>query len=190
MSEVPIKDSSRRGFLRMVTVAIGAAASPATVAAGWAHAAESQSRYRCLSREEGAFTEAMVNVLCPADQLTPDGVTCGLATSIDRALAGENGPAVRHFKAGVAAANMACQERFGMRFDELVQRVPSGASDAAGFLHDIAAGRVSAPGLALDLWLNERVNPLLVKASFAEPIYDRHCNRVFWKIFAQAGASA
>jgi gluconate 2-dehydrogenase gamma chain len=198
MSEFTLTEASRRSFLRTVTAALGVRsaislfqgsglsllAPEATSAAALPRStAGAAPGYRCLNRDEAAFTEALVNVLCPADHLTPDGVTCGLASSIDRLLADEGIAVAQHFKAGVAAANTACQQRFGVRFDHLV------ASDADAFLHDIGAGRAGAADLPLDSWLNERVNQLLVQASFAEPIYDRYCNRVFWKIFGQAGGT-
>src|SRR6218665_3266829 len=44
--------------------------------------------YQCFSADEAAFTETMVNVMCPADQFTPNGVDCGLAIFIDRQLSG------------------------------------------------------------------------------------------------------
>ena len=44
--------------------------------------------YQSLSPDEAAFVEALVNVMCSADELTPNGVDCGLATFIDRQLAG------------------------------------------------------------------------------------------------------
>jgi choline dehydrogenase-like flavoprotein len=44
--------------------------------------------YQSLSPDEPAFAEALVNIMCPADHLTPDGVECGLAIFIDRQLAG------------------------------------------------------------------------------------------------------
>ena len=47
--------------------------------------------YESLGPTEAAFVEAMVNVMCPADSLTPNGVDCGLATFIDRQLAGAFG---------------------------------------------------------------------------------------------------
>jgi gluconate 2-dehydrogenase gamma chain len=75
---------------------------------------------------------------CPADNLTPNRVDCGLATFIDRQLAGDFGrddrlypgpvparqaaarlPASAHaeqfFKAGVGATQAACGRRFGTR---------------------------------------------------------------------------
>src|SRR5690348_9612044 len=42
--------------------------------------------YASLSPDEATFVEAVVNVMCPADGLTPSGVDCGLATYIDRQL--------------------------------------------------------------------------------------------------------
>jgi hypothetical protein len=37
-----------------------------------------------LSPDEAAFFEALVNIMRPADELTPNGVDCGSATFIDR----------------------------------------------------------------------------------------------------------
>src|SRR5215472_16130316 len=118
--------------------------------------------YESLSPDEAAFVEAMVNVMCPADSLTPNGVDCGLAVFIDRQLAGGFGKGERlymhgpwkkgkpqhgyqlpltpeqFFKAGVAAANDAAQKKFGRGFSNLE---PAGAD---AFLHDLADGKVTA----------------------------------------------
>lgn len=198
MSEITIAEASRRTFLGGVAAAIGVRSAisllerlglfltPAAVSAAALprSTADAAPGYRCLTRDEAAFTEALVNALCPADHLTPDGVTCGLASSIDRLLADEGIAAAQHFKAGVAVADNACRGRFGVRLHRLT------ASDADGFARDIAAGRVAGAGVPLDSWLDERVKPLLVQASFAEPIYDRYCNRVFWKMFGHAGRTS
>ena len=136
---------------------------------------------RSLSVEEAAFTGAMVNALCPADALTPDGVTCGLADAIDALLAGAVDPAAYGqralFTEGVAAANLACWSRRGTSFD----RLP--ASDARQFLRDIAAGDVQAP-YPLAAWFTDVVDPLLKQACFSGHVYETHGARVFWKMFA------
>ena len=99
--------------------------------------------YLSFGPDEAAFVEAMVNVMCPADHLTPSGVDCGLAVYIDRQLAGGFGKGERlymrgpwrrgkpqlgyqlplkpeqFFKVGVAAAQEACTKRFGKLFDLL-----------------------------------------------------------------------
>ena len=196
MNESSIKRPTRRGFLEnavaltgviplmprlvMRNLSLFSAASTKTAAVAETPRIDRASPYRSLNRDEAAFTEAMVSVLCPADHLTPDGVTCGLVIVMDRKLTNEVGTGVRDFKAGIAAANRACQERFGVRFDQL------SAPEAGGFLRDIAADRVRAD-VSLASWLNERVNPLLMQACFAGPIYDGYCNKVFWKIFGHPG---
>src|SRR5260221_94387 len=56
--------------------------------------------YQFFSIEESAFVEAMVTTMCPADELTPDGVQCGLATFMDRHLAGGFGSGERLYMEG------------------------------------------------------------------------------------------
>jgi gluconate 2-dehydrogenase gamma chain len=207
MSESTLTRPTRRGFLGTAVALSGVAplapslwtlSSTAVEAAAPALPAAPAFRYRSLTPDEASFTEAMVNVLCPADALTPDGVTCGLAQFVDRHLAGDFGrrcaqgawehggagpragwPLTQEqfFKAGVAAANTACEKRFGVRFDRLA------ASDAARFLHEIGAGRITDADLPLSAWLNDVVDPVLVEACFAGPIYDGYNNKVFWKLF-------
>jgi gluconate 2-dehydrogenase gamma chain len=176
------------------------ASADAKTAADHAPFADPASSYRSLNAEQAAFTEAMVNVLCPADHLTPDGVTCGLAAFIDRELAGDfrareaqfasvceqdstrsrvppDGGREQLFKAGIAAANRACEQQFRTRFDRLT------APDAAGLLRDMRAGRVVDADVSLVSWLDDVVDPLLTEICFAGPIHDGYHNRVFWKVF-------
>ena len=164
--------------------------------------------YESLSQDEAAFVEDMVNVMCPADSLTPNGVDCGLATYIDRQLAGEFGKGARRymrgpwptgkpqlgyqspltpeqlFKMGVAASATACKSRFGKSFDQL------SPADADAFLADIASGKVSAPELSLASWFNDLVYPLFVQACFSDPIYSGNYNKVFWKMIGYPGLPA
>src|SRR6218665_572031 len=79
--------SSRLGL------AAGAAAALVATAANAANvpaAMPAPVGYQCFSADEAAFTETMVNVMCPADQFTPNGVDCGFAlfitTPMSRAL--------------------------------------------------------------------------------------------------------
>ena len=117
--------------------------------------------YQFFSTDEAAFVEAVVDTLCPADDLTPDGVACGLATYMDRQLAGGFGngerlymegpwqagkpeqgyqlpldPAV-FFRAGLAAAQAACRSANGRKLEEL------SPTQRAAFLTSLAEGKVS-----------------------------------------------
>ncbi len=95
--------TGRRAFLRQVaTLAGGTSLAPkvigaAALAAGGASAAPASAQpagastasapafgYESLGPDEASFVEAMVNVMCPADTLTPSGVDCGLAVFMEQ----------------------------------------------------------------------------------------------------------
>src|SRR5258706_6950209 len=180
------KSNERRGFLKRVAVVSGAlpfagglasgvavasltAAQPAAAAEGAAQV-NAVVGYNSLSPDEAAFVETLVNIMCPADEYTPNGVDCGLAIYIDRQLAGSFGKGARrylrgpwpqgkpehgyqlpltpeeYFKAGVDAAAQACQSKFGKAFDQV------SAADANNFLFEMAGGKLSDPELNLASW--------------------------------------
>src|SRR3954466_9089779 len=129
-------------------------APPGATPAGHASTPSQPSGYQTFGPAEAAFVEAMVNVMCPADALTPAGTDCGLAIFFDRQLAGGFGKAdhwylqgpwsrgkpqqgiqvpftpEEFFKAGLHAANNACVREREMTFDQLA------APDANTFLLD------------------------------------------------------
>src|SRR5215468_4169295 len=200
-TSVEMEQTSRRRFLKEIAVVAGAAplaagamsASAATdtlspsepadpANAATPSVARAEVGYESLSPDEADFVEAMVNVMCPADELTPNGVDCGLSIFIDRQLAGGYGKGEKlymrgpwrqgkpqqgyqlpltpeqFFKAGIAAADEAAREKFGKGFVAL----PAETADA--FLHDLAADRVKHARLSLASWFNELVYPLFVEA--------------------------
>jgi gluconate 2-dehydrogenase gamma chain len=164
--------------------------------------------YLSFGPDESGFVEAMVNVMCPADALTPGGVDCGLAAYIDRQLAGGFGKGARlymrgpwregkpelgyqlpltpeqFFKAGLAAADAACRKRNGKAFVELDE---NGANQ---FLHEIAGGKVTDERIHLASWFNELVYPLFEQACFADPVYGGNVGKVFWKAIGYPGLPA
>src|SRR5260221_6657407 len=214
----------RRDFLKQVGAMVGAAPlSPrvigiasvggVAVAASDAKAAESPlaapfAGYQSFGPEEATFVEALVNVMCPADELTPNGVDCGLATFIDRQLAGAFGAGQgrymrgpwkkgkpqlglqlplaprEFFNAGIVAAREACAKKYNKSFDLL------GLADANAFLADVADGRVSDPQVPLAPWFNELVYPLFAQACFADPLYGGNNDKVFWKMVGYPGLPA
>jgi len=225
MSKRDVATFARRDILKQIATAASAAPlSPsglgATAVAGTAASvaqAETTpgapysaptSGYQSLSLDEAAFVEALVNVMCPADHLTPNGVDCGLATFIDRQLAGGFGQGEhlymrgpwrqgkpqlgyqlpltpeQFFKAGVAAATAACRNRFGRNFDALP------VADAEAFLLDLSKGKVTDPRVPLGQWFNDLAYPLFVQACFADPIYGGNAGKVFWRMIGYPGLPA
>jgi gluconate 2-dehydrogenase gamma chain len=213
----------RRGFLKTLSVVAGANAlgvavskeataankQPATSAAANAVTATSgTTEYLSFGPDEAAFVEALVNVMCPADQYTANGVDCGLAIFMDRQLAGAFGKGDRLYlrgpfrqgkpqfgyqlpltpeqyaKAGIAAADEACAQRTGKRFAQL------SAAEADAFLLDLAGGKLQHPRIRLDAWFRELMYPLFQQACFADPVYGGNRNKQFWKMIGYPGLPA
>src|SRR5271155_263623 len=169
------KDSPRRTFLIRVASVAGAsslaAIAPAASAAASASATPSDAAdfppYLSLSPDEASFIEALVNLMCPADEYSPNGVDCGLATYIDRQLAGSYGKGAGRYqrgpfrtgkaqlglqlpltpeefcKTGIAGANAACIRDRSKPFAELAP------GDADDFLKALSADRVKFGGVPL-----------------------------------------
>lgn len=208
--------SSRREFLRQTALAATLAALPSALpSAGAAEPLAKESPaappvpgYLCFGPEEAAFVEAMVNLMCPADEFTPPGVDCGLAVFFDRQLAGAFGRGERlylrgpwrqglpqdgyqlplspeqYFKSGLAAADEASRAQHGRAFADLAPAV------ADGFLVALAEGRVVSGRLSLAEWFNDLVYPLFLQACFADPIYGGNKDKVFWRMIGYPGLPA
>jgi gluconate 2-dehydrogenase gamma chain len=197
------------GVARAAGVVDGATSSgPSGQAAAPASAQRATAGYTLLGPEEASFVETLVNVMCPADALTPNGTDCGLAIYIDRQLAGDFGKGGRlysqgpwitgvpqqgyqlpmkpaeFFKAGIAGARRAVQARYGMPFERL------SPVDADGFLMDVAAGKVGDIRPSLADWFSQLVYPLFQQACFADPIYGGNRDKVFWKLIGYPGLPA
>ena len=192
----------------IATVGASAAVTAAQAASPAAAAPALPAGYQSLSLDEAAFVEALVNVMCPADHLTPNGVDCGLAVYIDRQLAGGFGQGERlymhgpwkkgkpqfgyqlpltpeqFFKVGLAAANAACKKQLNKNFDALTP------ADADAFLAQLASGKVTDPRVPLGSWFNELVYPLFEQACYADPIYGGNTDKVFWRMIGYPGLPA
>jgi gluconate 2-dehydrogenase gamma chain len=222
MSDKPDQTQARRGFLKKAvaggsvipfapTWALGATATvgiAAVASEAGASTAVPMVGYVSLSQDEAAFVETLVTVMCPADEFTPNGVDCGLATYIDRQLAGDfgrgakryaRGPWIQgrpqqgyqlpltpeqYFKAGLAAANEACVAKHGKPFDQVTP------AQASAFLDDLGASKVAGATPPLGPWFNELVYPLFAQACFADPIYGGNVGKVFWKMVGYPGLPA
>jgi gluconate 2-dehydrogenase gamma chain len=209
--------ASRRAFivsaagvavLAPLPVALGAQATPQSAAAPPSNPTAQPAGYTHLGPEEATFVEALVNVMCPADSLTPNGTDCGLAIYIDRQLSGDFGKGGRlysqgpwiagkpqqgyqlplkpaeFFTAGIAEARGAAHKRFGKSFEQLTP------ADADAFLADIADGKVTDTRLSLTDWFTQLVYPLFTQACFADPVYGGNRDKVFWKMVGYPGLPA
>jgi|ERR1700761_3344 len=206
----------RRGFLLKMGLAGAATLTPVALSAQAPAIKPAAGRkpepvanaYLSLGPDEAAFIEALVNLLCPADDLSPNGVDSGLAVYIDRQLAGPFGQGDRRYllgpfktgkpelglqspltpeqfcKAGIAAVNAACVRMHGSAFDQLP------ASTAESVLKDIDAGQVTDERVPLAPWFNEIIYPLFNEGCFSDPVYGGNRDAVFWKMLGYPGLPA
>jgi gluconate 2-dehydrogenase gamma chain len=210
------KPNERRAFLLQAGL-VGAASltslsiaaeTAAPSAAATARPETPANPYLSLGPGEAAFIEALVNILCPADEFSPNGVDCGLAIYIDRQLAGPYGQGDRRYlrgpfkhgkpelglqlpltpeqfcKAGIAAVNLACIRDHGAAFDQL------SPASAEGLLKEIESGRMTDARLPLASWFNEILYPLFTEGCFADPMYGGNRGAVFWKMIGYPGLPA
>jgi len=202
----------RRDFLK--TAGLGTAAAlagsvPAGIPAAAAPAAAPEPEvWLALTPTAQAFVKAAVDSVIPADELTPSGTDCGLATFIDRQLAGGFGNGARlyrqgpfmpgkpelgyqlalspreFFRAGIAAANEWSKKTYGKEFDRLTVAQKQEALTAMETgKADFNAGFTSA--FFFDNFLQ-----LAMEGFFADPIYGGNKDKVAWKMIGFPGLPA
>jgi gluconate 2-dehydrogenase gamma chain len=160
-----------------------------------------------LTLTEHAFIVAAVDTLIPADELSPSGSECGVATFIDRQLAGAYGNGARlyrdgpfHtakpelgyqlplnprelFRAGIAATNDWSRKTYGKDFD----RLPEAARQAA--LKAMEAGKAELAGLSSRGFFNALLE-IAMEGFFADPIYGGNRDMASWKMIGYPGLPA
>jgi gluconate 2-dehydrogenase gamma chain len=146
MADDTKKPIRRRNFLMGAGTALAASLSPPSDAEAQtapAATAPDAEPLLTLTPTEHAFFVAAADTLIPADELSPSGSQCGVATFIDRQLAGAYGSGARlyrdgpfakakpelgyqlplnpreFFRAGIAAANEWSRKTYGKDFDRL-----------------------------------------------------------------------
>lgn len=222
---MPLNDQeppARRLFLRQIGGAssVAALAAPALLGglgspfasaqASTAHPRDNARSvgYLSLGPQEAACVEALVNVMCPADAVTPNGVDCGLHLYIDRQMAagwgrgdqlyrqgpwrlgkpqhGYQSPLTpeQHFKAGLAVL----RREVGQRTGKAIEQLDAGRLDA--LLQEVAAGRMDDERYALGAWFNDFFYPLFVQACFADPMYGGNRDKAFWRAVGFPGLPA
>ena len=206
----------RRGFL----VGAGAAAAalapevppaqaqtPPPAAATPAAAAPAAEAWLTLTQTEAAFIEATVDVLIPADELTPSGSDCGVAVFVDRQLAGAWGNGARlyrqgpflkakpelgyqlaltpreFFAAGIEAANAYTRKTYGKEFDRLTE------AQREETLKAMEAGKAQFVAFSSTQFFNALLQ-LAMEGFFADPIYGGNRDMASWKMIGYPGLPA
>jgi gluconate 2-dehydrogenase gamma chain len=193
-----------------VTLNALAPLTPARAQAQTAVAAvqEPAAGYTYLKPAEAAFIEAVVDHMIPKDELTGSGTEIGIATFIDRALAGSWGKGDRLYlqgpwakgtanqgyqlplapaelyRASIQASNAYCRKAHGGDFNKC------SAQDKEAFLKDLSTGKITfeggLPGRTFFTMLYDNV----MEGMFADPIYGGNKDKAGWKMIGFPGVMA
>jgi len=160
-----------------------------------------------LTATEHAFFVAAADTIIPADELSPSGSECGVATFIDRQLAGAYGSGARlyrdgpfpkgkpelgyqlpltpreFFRAGVTAANDWTRKTYGKDFDRLSE------AERAAALKTMEEGKAEFPGFTSTMFVNAFLQ-ITMEGFFADPIYGGNRNMAAWKMIGYPGLPA
>jgi gluconate 2-dehydrogenase gamma chain len=160
-----------------------------------------------LTAAEHAFIVAAVDTIIPADELSPSGSDCGVATFIDRQLASawgggakmyRNGPFVRgkpeqgyqlpltprqFFAAGIAATNDWTRKAYGKDFDRL------SASERVLALTALEDGKADLGHLSARQFFNALLT-ITMEGFFSDPIYGGNRGMASWKMLGFPGLPA
>jgi gluconate 2-dehydrogenase gamma chain len=203
----------RRDFLKgaMIGTAAFAAGNPAPAAAQVpasvpSATADAESPLT-LTATEQAFIVAAVDTLIPADELSPSGSACGVATFIDRQLAGAYGTGARlyrqgpfpkakpelgyqlalnpreFFRAGIESANDWTRQTYGKDFDRLSEPEREAALKA------MEADKAQFPGFSSRSFF-EALLQIAMEGFFADPIYGGNRDMAGWKMVGYPGLPA
>ena len=206
----------RRDFLKIVGLTGVASAMPlAETRAASAPAAAAPdfngqlppaaSGYVFFNSVEAQFIEAAVDTLIPADHVGPGALELGVATFIDRQLAGSYGKGYRLYlegpfaegepeqgyqlkltpaelmKAGIADINAYVRAKRNSNFSDLKP------NERAAVLGDIEKGKV-ALGTVPNATFFSLLLQLTVEGYFSDPIHGGNKNKAAWKMIGFPGA--
>jgi gluconate 2-dehydrogenase gamma chain len=203
----------RRNFLLGAGTAVAASLTPPAAAeaqtapSAAANAPPDVEPLLTLTQTEHAFVVAAADTLIPADDLSPSGSQCGVATFIDRQLAGAYGGGARlyrdgpfpkgkpelgyqlplnpreFFRAGIAAANEWSRKTYGKDFDRL------SAADRETGLKAMESGKAEFSGFSSRMFFNALLD-ISMEGFFADPIYGGNRDMAAWKMVGYPGLPA
>jgi gluconate 2-dehydrogenase gamma chain len=203
---IPIR---RRNFLLGAGTAVAASLTPPAAAQAQtaASAPPDAEPLLTLTQTEHAFVFAAADTLIPADELSPSGGQCGVATFIDRQLAGAYGGGARlyrdgpfakgkpelgyqlplnpreFFRAGIAAANDWSRKTYGKDFDRLSD------ADREAALKAMDSGKAEFAGFSSRMFFNALLE-ISMEGFFADPIYGGNRDMAAWKMVGYPGLPA
>jgi len=174
-----------------------AACGPRTISAG----------YEFFNTDESAFIESAVDTLIPADTVGPGAAELGVATYIDRQMAGSYGKGDRLYlegpfgegtsqqgyqlpltpseliRIGIADINNYTQKQYNKTFATL------SAEDRLAVMLELDEKKVNLPSLPTETFFGLLLQ-LTIEGYLADPMYGGNKEKASWKMIGFPGASA
>jgi gluconate 2-dehydrogenase gamma chain len=171
-------------------------------------AAPQPAGYTFLKPQEVQFVEAVVDHMVPKDELTPSGTDIGIATYIDRALAGSWGKGDRLYRQGpwgkgtpnqgyqlpltpaalyraaIAGCDAYCRKTFGQTFAKCT------SEQKETFLKDLQAGKITLEGGLPGRTFFGVLYDNVMEGMFADPIYGGNKDKIGWAMLGFPGVMA
>jgi gluconate 2-dehydrogenase gamma chain len=182
------------------------AASPGS-AATKAVANTPPAAYQFFNADEAAFIEAAVDTLIPSDETGPGALEAGVATFIDRQMAGAYGRGYRMYLAGpfgdgtpqqgwqlamtpaeLIRAGIADVDAYSLRQHKKNFAFLSPA-DRAAVLTQVDAGKADLKTVPPAFFFNQLLI-LLNEGYFGDPLYGGNRDKAVWKMIGFPGADA
>jgi gluconate 2-dehydrogenase gamma chain len=160
--------------------------------------------YAFFTPPEAGFIEAAVNLFIPADDLTPNGVDCGIAIFMDRQFGSAWGAGDRMYmqgpwqkgtptqgyqlpltpaqliRAGIAATNSYCRATYQRDFDRLTRE------QQTTVLEGIEQGKIALADVPTAEFFTLLLNSTM-EGLFSDPIYGGNRGKVAWKMVGFPG---
>jgi gluconate 2-dehydrogenase gamma chain len=160
-----------------------------------------------LTATEAAFVSSAVDLIIPADELSPSGTDCGLVTFFDRQLASawgggakmyRSGPFQKgkpeqgyqlaltpkeFFSAGIDEANAWSRKTYGKDFDRLAP------GDQLAALKMMEDGKAEFVGIGSKSFFDALLS-ITMEGFFSDPIYGGNRDQVSWKMLGFPGLPA
>jgi len=179
--KAPSRPLSRSELLKRAGAVGAAAAVPAALAPGTAHAEGELAelrRMKALSPDEAATIGAVCERLIPSDTTGPGAKEANVVRYIDRSLSGDLAMFRGAYAAAVAALDGYAQSKHGAAFKSLT------AEQQDGILIDMDLGRVpaSAGFLPNGKAVFEVIRTHAVQGMFGDPLHGGNVNYVGWKL--------
>lgn len=205
----------RRNFLKgamagtaaLATGGSAPAAAQTAAAASATQTAPDAEPLLTLTATEHAFIVAAVDIIIPADELSPSGSECGVATFVDRQLAGAYGMGARlyrqgpfpkakpelgyqlslnpreFFRAGIESANAWTRKSYGKDFDRLSEM------DREAALKAMEDDKAPFPGFSSRMFFDALLQ-ITMEGFFSDPIYGGNRDMAGWKMVGYPGLPA